>query len=115
VVIGTECIGSCNLKLPYDHNHGGLSGRGVFDTTLCDKFIGDLGRGGVFLGVRFPPTKKTDRHYITEILLKVALNTIILTLVLMMVICYGGGKKNIIKTKVRIIVFNATFNNISVI
>jgi hypothetical protein len=44
------------------------SWRGVLDTTFCDN---------VCLWVlRFPPPKKTDRHDITEILLKVALNTI---------------------------------------
>jgi hypothetical protein len=32
--------------------------------------------GGVLRFLRFPPTDKTDRHDITEILLKVALNTI---------------------------------------
>ena len=42
------------------------------------KFVSDLGQVGVFLGVpRFPP-KKTDRHNITEILLKLALNIITL-------------------------------------
>jgi len=41
------------------------------------KFISDLLQVGGFLRIlRFPPPKKTDRHDITEILLKVALNTI---------------------------------------
>ena len=40
-------------------------------------FISDLRQVGCFLRVlRFPPTNKTDDHDITEIVLKVALNTI---------------------------------------
>ena len=39
-------------------------------------FVSDLRHVGVFL--RFPSPIKTDRHDITEILLKVALNTITL-------------------------------------
>ena len=47
------------------------SWRGVPDTTLCDKSLSvTCERSVVF------PTNKTDRHDITEILLKVALNTI---------------------------------------
>jgi len=42
--------------------------RGVLDTTLCDE-----------VGTAVSSTNKTDRHDITEILLKVALNTITLT------------------------------------
>ena len=42
--------------------------RGVLDTTLCDK---------VCSGSPVSSTSKTDRHDITEILLKVVLNTII--------------------------------------
>jgi hypothetical protein len=41
------------------------------------KFVSDLQQvGGFFWVLRFPPPNKTDRHDITEILLKVALNTI---------------------------------------
>ena len=47
------------------------SWRGVPDTTLGDKSLSvTCERSVVF------PTNKTDRHDITEILLKVALNTI---------------------------------------
>ena len=43
------------------------------------KFVSDLGLVGGFLRVlRFPPPKQTDRHDITQIWLKVALNTITL-------------------------------------
>jgi hypothetical protein len=41
------------------------------------QFVSNLRQVGGFLRViRFPPPNKTDRHDITEILLKVALNTI---------------------------------------
>ena len=44
------------------------------------KFVSDLRQVGGFLWVlRFHPLSKTDRHDITEILLKVVLNTIIQT------------------------------------
>jgi hypothetical protein len=48
--------------------------RGVFDTTLCDQVCQWLATGRWFSLVS--STNKTDRHDITEILLKVALNTI---------------------------------------
>jgi hypothetical protein len=45
------------------------------------KFVSDLRQVGGFLWVlRFPPPIKTDHHNITEILLKVAFNTITLIL-----------------------------------
>jgi hypothetical protein len=45
------------------------------------KFVSDLRQvGGFSLGTPVSSTNKTDRHDITEILLKVALNTITLTL-----------------------------------
>jgi len=45
------------------------------------KFVSDLRQVGGFLHVlRLPPPIKTDRQDITEILLKVVLNTITLTL-----------------------------------
>jgi len=53
------------------------SWQGLLDTTLCDKVCQWLETGGWFSPS--PPvssTNKTDRHDITEILLKVALNTI---------------------------------------
>ena len=55
------------------------SWRGVFDTTLCDKvcqrFAADL---WFSQSTPLSSTNKTDRHDITEILLKVASNTITL-------------------------------------
>jgi hypothetical protein len=40
------------------------------------KFVSDLRQVGGFTGTPVSSTNKTDRHLITEILLKVALNTI---------------------------------------
>jgi hypothetical protein len=52
-------------------------GRGVHDTTLCDKVCQWLATGQWFSpGTPVSSTTKTDRHDIAEILLKVALNTI---------------------------------------
>ena len=51
--------------------------QGVLDTTLFDKVCQWLVTGRWFsLGTPVSSTNKTDRHNITEILLKVALNTI---------------------------------------
>ena len=49
----------------------------ILDTTLCDKVCHWLATGRWF---PVSSTNKTNHHYITEILLKVALNTITLTL-----------------------------------
>jgi len=49
----------------------------VLDTTICDKVCQWIVVGQWFSpGTPVSSTKKTDRHDITEILLKVALNTI---------------------------------------
>ena len=54
--------------------------RGVLDTTLCDKVCQFLATGRWFSPCTpVSSTNKTDRHDITEILLKVALNTRTLT------------------------------------
>ena len=53
------------------------SWRGVLDTTLCNKICQWLATGRWFSQRTLVSTvNKTDRHDITEILLKVALNTI---------------------------------------
>jgi hypothetical protein len=53
------------------------------------KFVSDLGQVNGFLRVlRFPPPIKTDRHDITEILLKVELNPKTLTLTLSIIPYY---------------------------
>jgi hypothetical protein len=49
--------------------------RGVLDTTLCDKVCQWLAADLWFSPV--PSINKTDRHNITEILLKVALDTVL--------------------------------------
>jgi hypothetical protein len=57
------------------------SWRGVLDTTLCGKVCQWLATGRWISPVLgFSSTHKTDRHDITEILLKVALNNFTLTL-----------------------------------
>ena len=54
--------------------------QGVLDTTYSDKVCQRLATGQWFFpGTLVSSTNKTDCHNITEILLKVALNTIILT------------------------------------
>jgi hypothetical protein len=54
---------------------------GVLDTRLCDKVFQWLATSRWFsLGTPISSTSKTDRHHIAEILLKVAINTIPLTL-----------------------------------
>ena len=56
------------------------SWRGVHDTTLYDKVCQLLAVGQWFSsGTLVSSTNKTDRRDITEILLKVALNTITIT------------------------------------
>ena len=50
---------------------------GVLDTTICDKVCQCLATGRWFsMGTLVSSINKTDHHNITEILLKVALNTI---------------------------------------
>jgi hypothetical protein len=57
-----------------------ISWRSVLDTTLCDKVRQLLATGRWFSpGIPVSSTNKIDRHDITEILLKVALNTLNLT------------------------------------
>ena len=51
----------------------------LLDTTLCDKICHYLATGQLFSpGTPVSSTNKTDHHEITEILLKVALNTLTL-------------------------------------
>ena len=53
------------------------SWRGILETTLCDKVCQGLPTGKCFFPYTLvSSTNKTDRHNITEILLKVELNTI---------------------------------------
>jgi hypothetical protein len=67
-IICNQCLSSLTLWV-------------VLDTTLCDKVCQWLATGLWFsLCTPVSSTNKTDRHDITEILLKVTLNTIIQTL-----------------------------------
>ena len=52
------------------------SWRGMLDTTLCDSLSVTATGQWFSPGTAVSDTNKTDRHDITEILLKVALNTI---------------------------------------
>jgi len=54
--------------------------RGVLDTTLCDIVCQWLATVRFSPGTTVSSTKKTSLHEITEILLKVVLNTITITL-----------------------------------
>ena len=55
--------------------------RSVLDTTLCDIVCQGLATGRWFSpGTPISSTNKTDLHDITEMLLKVTLNTIALTI-----------------------------------
>jgi hypothetical protein len=58
----------------------------VIDATLCDRVCQWLAAGRWFSSVS--STNKTDRHDITKIVLKVALNTINLTTVLILITLY---------------------------
>jgi len=63
------------------YNSDFFNRRGVLDTTLCDKVCQGLAARRWFsTGTPDSFTNKTDRHDITELLLKVALNTIPLLL-----------------------------------
>ena len=65
---------------------------GAFDTTLCDKVCQRFATDRWFSpGTLVSSTNKTDGHDITEILLKVALNTILLTLTFKCVL-YPGDR-----------------------
>jgi hypothetical protein len=48
--------------------------RGVLNTTLCVKFVSDLQQISGFPGTLLSSSNKTDRHGITELLLKMAFN-----------------------------------------
>ena len=62
--------------------------QGVLETTLCDRFVSDLRQVGGFLRVfPFPPPIKLTAIDITEILLKVVLNTMKQTNNVLFVIC----------------------------
>ena len=93
---------------------------GVLDTTLCDKVYQWLVAGLWFSpGTLVSPTTKTDRHDITEILLKVTLNIITLHAnPFYLIYCFEMNTPWIqlnIGWVRWFMVFYSTFNNISVI
>jgi hypothetical protein len=72
-----QCISTLTLRVLMPLREG------VLDTTLCDKVSQWLADGRWFSpGTPVSSTNKTDRHDITEILLKVTLSTKTLTLYL---------------------------------
>ena len=59
------------------------------------KFVKDLRQvSGSLQSLWFPPSLKTDRHDITEILLKVALNTITQTITPIHIQCMTDGQED---------------------
>ena len=72
-----QCLLQLQLDVPI------MLSQGLLVKTLCYKVCLLLAAGRCFsLGTLVSPTNKTDHHDIAEILLKVALNTIALTLTL---------------------------------
>ena len=70
-------------------------------TTLCDKVRQWLATGRWFSpGTPVSSTNKTDRHNITEILLKVALNTTINNIALLIRSCWSKINTSNVKTRV---------------
>ena len=65
--------------------------RGVLDTILCDNVCQWLVAGGWFSpGTPVSSTYKTDRNNINEVLLKVALNTITITPIILFSFLFGS-------------------------
>jgi len=83
MVVGFKTTCAISAYHRYSCEFESRSWRGVIDTTLCEKVWPWLATGRWFSpGTSVSSTNKTDHHDITEILLKVALNTITLTLAL---------------------------------
>ena len=82
MVVGfiTTCAISVNRH--YSWQFESRSWRGVLDTTLCDSLLVTCDRPVGFSGYSVSSTNRSDSHYIIEMLLKVALNIITLTLVI---------------------------------
>ena len=81
MVVGftTTCVISAYYHLICEFKFRSWSG--ILETILCDKICQWLTTGQWFSpGIPVTPTNKTDREAITEILLKVSLHIITLTL-----------------------------------
>ena len=87
-ILHNQCLSPLTLWVWIPHR------RGVLDTTLWDKVCQWLVAGvWFFTGTLVSSTNKIDGHDITEILLKVALKTITLTLPLILQECFFGGSQ----------------------
>jgi hypothetical protein len=94
-----------------------LSWQDVLDATLCDKVCQRFVAGRCFsLGTPGSSTNKTDHHDIFEILLKVAFSTIKMSntdTTKNTVVNTGAREYHTTLKRVRVMVLNATFNNIA--
>jgi hypothetical protein len=80
MVVGFTTTYNINAYIHWSGEFNSRSWRGVLYTTLCAKICQWLATGRRFSpGTPVSSTSKTDRCEITEILLKVVLNTIIIT------------------------------------
>ena len=79
IVVGFTSTFVISASVPITTNV--VSSNSVHGKVFLIKFVSDLRQISSFLVVlRFPPSIKTEHHNITEILMKLALNTITLTL-----------------------------------
>ena len=77
MVVGFTTTCAISAYHHYSCKFESCSWQGVLDATLCDKVCQRLATSQWFSpGTLISSNNKTDRHDITEILLKVALNTI---------------------------------------
>jgi hypothetical protein len=77
MIVGIITIDTISAYHHYSCEFESRSWRGVLDTTLCNKVCQWVGEDRWIFSAGTPvsSTNKTDRHDITEILLKVALNS----------------------------------------
>ena len=77
MIVGFTTTSAISAYHHWRYEFKSRSRRGVLDTTLCGKVNQWLATGRWFSpGTPVSPTNKTDRHNVTDILLKVTLNTI---------------------------------------
>ena len=82
MVVGFTTTSAVSAYQHYSCEFEPRSWRDVLDATLCDKVCHSFATEGRWFSpvTLVSPINKTDRHDITEILLKVALNIITITL-----------------------------------